>query len=204
MQTLLASGIEQMAVPVSNEMQVKLLHYLELLAKWNGVYNLTAIKQKREMVILHLLDSLSVLPYIKGANILDVGSGAGLPGVVLAIVNPTLQVTTIDAVQKKTIFMRHVKGELALDNLQIIHGRVEELQSPPLYDQIISRAFSDINLFLKLTAHLISDGGEWLAMKGLIPHVELQSVKIQPAKIIDLKVAHLEAERHLIVFENVK
>ena len=148
---LLASGVAQMSLSVSRETQEKLLAYVALLHKWNKVYNLTAVRDPLEMVTLHLLDSLSVLPHIKSENLLDVGSGGGLPGIVLAICLPQLQVTTIDTVQKKAIFMRQVKGELGLDNLQVVHGRVEAYQTQEKFELIISRAFSDLDLFIQLT-----------------------------------------------------
>ena len=199
---LLAAGVAKMGLPVSVDMQEKLLKYLSLLQKWNKVYNLTAVRNPEDMVVLHLLDSLSVLPYIRDKNILDVGSGAGLPGVVLAIVKPDLQVTTIDTVQKKAIFMRQVKGELGLDNLTVINKRVEEFNSDELFEQVISRAFSEVELFIRLTKHLIANNGQWLAMKGVAPIQELKALSLQPEKIIPLEVAFLEAERHLVIFEN--
>jgi 16S rRNA (guanine527-N7)-methyltransferase len=197
----LAAGIAAMGLPVSAEMQQKLLDYLALLAKWNKVYNLTAVRNPTEMVTLHLLDSLSVLPYIKSKNLLDVGSGGGLPGIVLAICLPTLQVTTIDTVQKKAIFMRQVKGELSLDNLNIVHGRVEDFESEELFEAIISRAFSEINQFIALTQHLLVDGGHWYAMKGVSPEQELKCLKVAKSKVYPLSVAGLDAERHLAVIE---
>lgn len=199
---LLAAGVAKMGLPVSVDMQEKLLKYLALLQKWNKVYNLTAVRNPEDMVVLHLLDSLSVLPYIRDKNILDVGSGAGLPGVVLAIVKPDLQVTTIDTVQKKAIFMRQVKGELGLDNLTVINKRVEEFNSDEVFEQVISRAFSEVELFIRLTKHLIANNGQWLAMKGVAPVQELKALSLQPEKIIPLEVAFLEAERHLVIFEN--
>jgi 16S rRNA (guanine527-N7)-methyltransferase len=199
---LLATGVAEMGLSVSQAMQEKLLQYLALLQKWNKVYNLTAVRDPHEMVVLHLLDSLSVLPYIGDKNLLDVGSGAGLPGIVLAIVKPELQVTTIDTVQKKAIFMRQVKGELGLDNLTVVNKRVEEFVPSEPFVQIISRAFSEIALFMRLTKHLIMSNGEWLAMKGVIPAHEFENVETQPQKIIPLNVAHLKAERHLVIFEN--
>ena len=198
---LLASGIAIMRPNVSRETQEKLLAYLALLHKWNKVYNLTAVRDPLEMVTLHLLDSLSVLPYIKMKNLLDVGSGGGLPGIVLAICKPDLQVTTIDTVQKKAIFMRQVKGELNLSNLTVVHARVESYQPSDKFDAIISRAFSDIGLFVKLTQHLLAQNGHWLAMKGQVPHDELAGLTFNHT-IIPLQVAGLDAERHLLVLES--
>jgi 16S rRNA (guanine527-N7)-methyltransferase len=198
---LLASGVAEMGLAVSLETQQKLLQYLSLLSKWNKVYNLTAVRDPLEMVTLHLLDSLSVLPYIKTKNLLDVGSGGGLPGIVLAICLPNLQVTTLDTVQKKAIFMRQVKGELGLGNLEVVHARVENFKPVEKYEAIISRAFSEIVLFVKLTQHLITENGQWLAMKGIAPHEELKSLELKSNKIIPLKVAGLDAERHLVIFE---
>ncbi len=199
---LLAAGVAEMGLDVSLETQDKLLQYLSLLNKWNKVYNLTAVRDPLEMVTLHLLDSLSVLPYIKTKNLLDVGSGGGLPGIVLAICLPHLQVTTIDTVQKKAIFMRQVKGELGLNNLEVVHARVENYQPAERFAAIISRAFSELALFVKLTQHLLADNGQWLAMKGQAPQQELEGLHIKLNNIIPLKVAGLDAERHLVIFEN--
>ena len=197
----LSAGIAEMGLNISLETQRSLLQYLFLLQKWNKVYNLTAVRDPNEMVVLHLLDSLSVLPYIDDGSLLDVGSGGGLPGIVLAIVKPELQVTTIDTVQKKAIFMRQVKGELGLNNLTVVHARVESYQPNVPFKQVISRAFSEIGLFMQLTNHLIDQGGRWLAMKGLVPEQELQTLNHKPSSIIPLHVANLDAERHLLVFE---
>lgn len=205
---LLAAGIAEMGLDVAPETQSKLLAYLALLQKWNKVYNLTAVRDPLEMVTLHLLDSLSVLPYVRTQSLLDVGSGGGLPGIVLAICQPALQVTTIDTVQKKAIFMRQVKGELGLDNLQVVHARVEKFNPTEKFEVIISRAFSEIALFVKLTQNLLTQNGQWLAMKGQVPHdeltkVELESLKIRVQQIIPLSVAGLDAERHLVVLEKL-
>ena len=199
---LLAQGIASMGLAVSDEAQQKLLAYLALLQKWNKVYNLTAVRDPLEMVTLHLLDSLSVLPFVNSKNILDVGSGGGLPGIVLAICKPELQVTTIDTVQKKVIFMRQVKGELGLDNLTPVHARVENFKPNVPFEMVISRAFSEIALFVQLTKHLIAENGHWLAMKGIMPADELEGLPLKPAQVIALKVAGLDAERHLLVFNN--
>lgn len=199
---LLTAGIAEMDLDVSPEAQQKLLQYLSLLNKWNKVYNLTAVRDPLEMVTLHLLDSLSVLPHIQTRNLLDVGSGGGLPGIALAICLPNLQVTTIDTVQKKAIFMRQAKGELGLNNLAVVHARVENYQPSEKFEAIISRAFSETSLFVKITQHLLADNGQWLAMKGLAPHKELKTLELKSNKIIPLKVAGLDAERHLVIVEN--
>ncbi|MDG1073689.1 MAG: 16S rRNA (guanine(527)-N(7))-methyltransferase RsmG [Methylophilaceae bacterium] len=196
----LAAGVVQMGLQISDEVQQQLLSYLALLDKWNKVYNLTAVREPLEMVTLHLLDSLSVLPYIKGPRLLDVGSGGGLPGIVLAICLPQLRVTTIDTVQKKTIFLRQVKGELGLDNLEVVHARVEAFETEP-FDQIISRAFAEIGLFIELTRHLMAKNGHWLAMKGVSPQHNLALLQGIKSTIHPLSVAGLQAERHLAIIE---
>lgn len=196
---LLSRSIAESRMDIGLPAQQKMLEYLVLMHKWNKVYNLTAVRNPIEMVTLHLLDSLSVLPYIKANNLLDVGAGAGLPGIVLAICLPDLQVTTIDAVQKKVIFMRQVKGELGLHNLSVEHNRVENFKVDEKFNLIISRAFADINQFMRLTRHLLSENGLWLAMKGVIPHDELANIDNE---IVPLKVPGLDAERHLIMIKN--
>ena len=196
----LAAGVVQMGLQISDEVQQQLLSYLALLDKWNKVYNLTAVREPLEMVTLHLLASLSVLPYIKGPRLLDVGSGGGLPGIVLAICLPQLRVTTIDTVQKKTIFLRQVKGELGLDNLEVVHARVEAFETEP-FDQIISRAFAEIGLFIELTRHLMAKNGHWLAMKGVSPQHNLALLQGIKSTIHPLSVAGLQAERHLAIIE---
>jgi 16S rRNA (guanine527-N7)-methyltransferase len=202
----LETGIAAAGLEVSLEAQKKLISYLDLLAKWNKVHNLTAVRDAGEMVTLHLLDSLVVLPYIHAKSLLDVGSGAGLPGVVLAICLPDLQVSTIDSVQKKTSFMRQVKAELQLNNLQVISGRVEQFKSDAKFDVIISRAFSDLCLFVELTRHLLSGRGQWLAMKGVYPASELDALKLKtglvPDAVHELYVPSLEAKRHLVILPN--
>jgi len=170
------------------------------------VHNLTAVRDPLEMVTLHLLDSLSVLPYVEASGakrLLDVGAGAGLPSIPLAICLPDLQVTAIDAVMKKTSFMRQAKGELGLPNFHVETGRVEVLKKEFGFDLIISRAFSEMALFVKLTKHLLSSNGLWFAMKGLAPELEIDSLALEDAsvqvnKVIPLTVSGLQAERHLV------
>ncbi len=201
----LAAGVAEMGLDISAEQQQKLLDFVALIFKWNAVHNLTAVREPSDMITLHLLDSMSVLPYIDCKRLLDVGAGAGLPSIVLAICLPELKVTAIDSVQKKVSFMRQVKAQLKIPNLTLIHGRIEEQEiadekAEEKFDLIISRAFSEIGLFVKLTKHLLSKDGKWLAMKGSVPHQELTDVGVN--KTYPLAVAGLEAERHLIVIEN--
>jgi len=207
----LETGLLEMGLQITAEQQQKLLDYVSLIYKWNQVHNLTAVREPLDMVTLHILDSLSVLPYLKAPHVdckrlLDVGAGAGLPSIPLAICLPELQVTAIDAVQKKVIFIRQAKAQLGLTNFNVIHGRIEEQEvpskdMPEMFDVITSRAFSEIGLFVKLTKHLLADGGKWLAMKGTVPQHEFDKSGLRPADIKVLKVAGLDAERHLIILE---
>lgn len=198
LQEKLAQGLRDMQLDLDDATQKKLLDYLALLEKWNKVHNLTAVRDPYEMVTLHLLDSLSVLPHVESGRLLDVGSGAGLPGIPLAIVRPGLQVTVMDSNHKKASFMRQAKATLAIDNLQVVCGRVEEFRPEQKFDRVISRAFSDIAEFMRLTAHLCADGGTWLAMKGVYPHEELSQVQGLSSEVVPLMVPGLEAQRHLV------
>ena len=206
LQTKLEEGLVEMRLQITAEQKLQLINYLLLIFKWNKVHNLTAVRDPVDMVTLHILDSLSVLPYLQelaAKRLLDVGAGAGLPSIPLAICMPELQVTAIDAVQKKASFMRQAKGELGLSNFHVENGRVEALVKEPKFDVIISRAFSEVALFIKLTKHLLAENGQWLAMKGLMPEQELETLRSAEAnvniiKIIRLHVADLQAERHLL------
>jgi len=194
----LAQGLTELRLEVDAATQQKLLDYLALLEKWNKVHNLTAVREPAEMVTLHLLDSLSVLPYIKSGRLLDVGSGAGLPGIPLALLRPELQVTVMDSSHKKASFMRQAKATLGITNLEVVCGRVEEYRPPHLFDVIISRAFSDLAEFIRLTAHLRVAEGFWLAMKGVYPYDEIAQLKGISTEVLPVKVPGLEAQRHLV------
>ena len=195
----LHEGLHEIALPLSEEIQARLLDYLELMDKWNQAYNLTAIRKPLEMVDKHLLDSLSLLPHIKDAPLLDVGAGAGLPGLVLAIVRPAVEVTLVDAVAKKVQFMQHAIRTLHLPNAHALHSRIENLTGQ--YPQITSRAFASLADFVSLTRPLLSPGGAWLAMKGQIPQDELHTlhawVKVTATPTLRVPVAL--GERHLIL-----
>lgn len=200
--THLSEALEAMGVELDAARQARLLDFLALLKKWNKTYNLTAIHAPERMITHHLLDSLAILPHIGASRLLDVGAGAGLPGIPLAIARPDLQVTLIDASHKKATFMRQAAIELKLDNVEALHGRVEDLPAAAPWPAIVSRAFSDLNEFVRVTAHLLAPGGEWLAMKGLYPNEELTQLKgARLKRDVLLHVPGLEANRHLIVLE---
>lgn len=196
----LESGIALLGLSVSSETQEKLLDYLALLIKWNKVYNLTAIRDPKLMVSHHLLDSLAVLPHLHAGRWLDVGCGAGLPGLVLAICQPDWSFTLLDSNSKKTGFVQQVIIELGLRNVQVRCARVEDVDAADKYQGIISRAFTELGDFLRITRHLLADEGRWVAMKGL-PEKELAGVPedCSVEQIIPLEVPGLDAARCLVI-----
>ena len=179
----------------------QLLSYLELLLRWNDTYNLTAIRDPQQMVTRHLLDSLSVMPWIDEGPLLDAGSGAGLPGIPLAIMRPQLQVTLLDSAGKKIRFLNHVVRSLKLGNIHPVQDRLESwaCEKPPR--QIISRAFSDLVVFARASRHLASEETRLLAMKGKHPAGELDSLPawLRVESIEKLTVPGLQEDRHLVI-----
>jgi 16S rRNA (guanine527-N7)-methyltransferase len=171
---LLIEGSTKLGIELSVEKIEKLLHYLELIIKWNKVHNLTAIDDPSEGVKKHLLDSLSILSFIKKGRILDVGSGAGLPGIVIALMRDDIDVTSIDSVGKKCRFMEHARLDLNLTNFNVVNDRVEIYKANECFNQIVSRAFATFKDTKKLTAHLICPEGEYLFMKG--KHYKMESI----------------------------
>ena len=199
-----------MALPC--DARAKLAAYVDLLAKWNATFNLTAIRDRQQMVSHHLLDSLSVARYIESGTLLDVGAGGGLPGIPLAIwaeaALPGLKVTVLDSNHKKAAFLRQAQIELRLTNLAVSGERVEACKPDLPFCQIISRAFSDLYEFFHLTRHLAGSaaqcppcGTRWLAMKGVHPHEEIAHLppECRMEQVFKLKVPGLDAERHLVV-----
>jgi 16S rRNA (guanine527-N7)-methyltransferase len=204
---LLRTGAAELGVGLSDEQIGRLADYVALLAKWNTVYNLTAIRDPRQMLIQHILDSLSIVPHLaahEGRSILDVGSGGGLPGIVLAIALPDRNVTLNDIVQKKTAFQAQAKAELKLENLSVVTGRVENLRPgvevPEKFDAIVSRAFAELADFVTLARHLVSERGSIWAMKGVRPDAEIDRLPAgaRVAQVVRLRVPSLDAERHLV------
>ena len=214
--SLLGTGLEQLGLALASPARAKLEAYLELLAKWNATFNLTAIRDREQMVSHHLLDSLALVPFIKPGRLLDVGSGGGLPGIPLAIwaqtALPDLHVTVLDSNHKKAAFLRQAQIELKLPNLEVCDQRVEAWQAQTGFGQIVSRAFSDLYEFFHLTRHLalaaVDDRYDtrWLAMKGVHPHEEI--AHLPPECLLEsvhrLKVPGLKAERHLVVLKTLQ
>ncbi len=172
--------------------------YLELLQKWNKAYNLTAINDKESMFKLHILDSLAILPYIQGQKIIDIGTGAGLPGIVIAIAKPELSVTLLDSNGKKIRFLQEVKRVLKLDNINVVQSRVEDYHPDINFDTVVSRAFSNIKNMQEWSQHLLATDGIWLAMKGRKPDAEL-SVTTTPYQIHTYQVPEIVGERCCII-----
>lgn len=203
----LDAGLDAMGMAMPCDARDKLLDYVALLAKWNGTYNLTAIREPQAMLASHLLDSLSIGRYIKPGRLLDVGAGGGLPSIPLAIwaaaALPELKITALDSNHKKAAFLRQAKAELKLTNLEVAGERVEAWEPPAKFTQVVSRAFSDLFEFFHLTAHLATPDAEWLAMKGVHPHEEIAQLPAQCRldRVIALKVPGLDAERHLVVLK---
>jgi len=197
----LSQGARELGVDLSEVQHEKLLGYLSLLIKWNKAYNLTAVRDPDEMVSRHLLDSMSVVPYIQGERQLDVGSGGGMPGIPLAILFPDMHVTCLDSNGKKTRFLTQVKLELKLDNLQVIHSRAEAFQPEQPFTGIISRAFSSLEDFTQWTRHMGDTHTRWLAMKGLHPADELVALpadfRLESAQA--LAVPGCQGQRHLLI-----
>ena len=193
----LEKGMQILGFENTPQIISKLLIYKELLIKWNNSFNLTSVKNT-EIVTHHFLDCLAVIPFIKSSTLLDVGTGAGLPGIVIAIVNPDIKVSLIDKVGKKITFIKRIIAELEIKNIETYHDRVELLTSEEKYDGIISRAFSNMEVFIKSTKHLIKSRGVWYGMKSKkILDDEMVNIN-DPWALEKLDVPFLQAERYLV------
>jgi 16S rRNA (guanine527-N7)-methyltransferase len=198
---LLENGIVELQLNLDEGQINKLMAYLDLLIKWNAVYNLTSVRNPLEMVKQHLLDSLSAaFAFDQAESILDVGSGGGLPGIVLAIVYPDKKIALIDTVNKKTAFLKQVKAELDLKNVIVYTGRVEELKLDVLFDVITSRAFSELSNFVNWASHLLLLEGNMIALKGQLPQNEIEHLPAgwEIKKIQAVNVPGLDVQRHLL------
>jgi len=197
----ISAGVDALGVALDGAGREKLAAYLALLKKWNRVHNLTAVREPRKMVSQHLLDCLSVLPYVRGPGVVDVGSGAGLPGIPIAVARSDLKVTLLESSHKKCAFLREAIGELGLANASVASERAQDWRPPALFETVVSRAFADIPEFVAAAAHLVAPGGELLAMKGLYPYEELAQLPEGFAlkQVVPLTVPGLDARRHLVI-----
>lgn len=193
----LLRGIERLDLELSPAQFQQLLDYLALLIKWNKAYNLTAVRDPLQMVTRHLLDSLVILPYLKGARILDVGTGAGLPGIPLSIADPHRTYCLLDSNGKKCRFLQQVVVELGLKNVKIVEDRAEHFATELCFDSIVARAVSTIAEIMKNTSHLICPEGQWLLMKGQYPEGELEGINAT-ISVIPYQVPGLDEQRHLV------
>lgn len=199
LQQQIQQGCDALALRLTEQQQEQLLAYVGLLAKWNKVYNLTSVRDIDEMVSRHVLDSLTILPYISGDSLLDVGSGGGLPGIPLSIALPDLAVTLLDSNSKKTRFLQQVKAELGLSNITVIHARIEQADLPQ-FDMVTARAFSTISDIIDLTGRHCHDAGKLLLMKGVYPESELTDIGkgFSLCSVHVLDVPDSDGQRHLV------
>lgn len=201
LRTCLLDYLPQSPVALPDTALEDFITYLTLMSRWQHTFNLTAIKTPEAQVTHHIMDSLAIIPYLKGNAFIDVGTGAGLPGIVLAIAKPEYALTLLDAVGKKIHFLQQVKVSLKLKQVTLVHGRVEAYHADPLFDGVITRAFSSVNDMLTGTQHLCKQDGFFYAMKGQLPADELGA--LPPGFVCEashaLHVPGLDAERHLVV-----
>jgi 16S rRNA (guanine527-N7)-methyltransferase len=198
---LLEDGIYELELEERLGGDELLMEYVTELMNWNRVYNLTSVRKPTDIVTRHILDSLTILPYLHGERILDIGTGAGLPGIPLAIACPDREFVLLDSSSKKLRFVQQTLGILNLDNVTLEDCRVEEYQPEVLFDTVICRAFSDLPDFYRYAARLCSTGGRMLAMKGVYPMTEVECLKDKSVidDVVSLKVPGLDAERHLVI-----
>lgn len=200
-QTQLTDGLAMMNLAITDNKFNQLCLYIDLLEKWNVAYNLTALKDERQMVYHHLLDSLSLTPFVSDTakTVLDVGSGGGTPGIPLAIYRPDLAVTLVDSNSKKTAFLRQAVIELGLNNVQVITERVENIKEIQ-FDTIVSRAFAELGDFVRLTEQILAKNGVWLAMKGVYPYEEMDRLpeNIMVKQVVEVKVPFIDGSRHIV------
>lgn len=205
MQSKLHLAATQLGLPLSTRASADLLEYLNLLYKWNAAYNLTAIRELDKMLVYHLLDSLAIAPFVEGDKILDVGTGGGLPGLVLAIVQPNRSFTLLDANGKKTRFLQQVRRSLRLDNVEIVQERVEKLQTRHCYDMITSRAFAQLHNMVAMCAPQLGNNGIMAAMKGRQAADELATAQrthqLDNVQIHKISVPFMNEERNLVMFK---
>ena len=200
----IAAGAARMGLALAPEAAAAMAAHLRLVEKWNRVHNLTAVRELDQMVNLHVLDSLSLLPHLGPAKrVVDVGTGAGFPGIPLAIARPDVAFTLLDSSHKKCAFLEQARTELALANVSVACARVEEFRPAQRYDAVISRAFAELSDFVTQSQHLAAPGARLLAMKGVYPFEEIARIpgSHRVAQVVELAVPTLEAKRHLVMLE---
>lgn len=202
---VLDAGLETLCLNLHGIQRERLLTYLDLLAKWNRVYNLTAVRDRQHMITQHLLDSLAVVPHLAGATLLDVGSGAGLPGIPIAIAGPERSVALLECNQKKAAFLQQAVAELGLANARVCRERIETWHTASRFDVIVSRAFADLATFVAAAGRLLAPGGLLAAMKGTYPQAELARLPdgFRTRLVRQLAVPGLDAARHLVLVERL-
>jgi len=201
LQQQLTTLLAQTDIALTQKQQQLLVRYVELLDKWNKAYNLTSVRLPQEMMVKHIMDSLVVAPHLTGHHYIDVGTGPGLPGIVLAIALPETQFVLLDSLGKRVRFLMHVKHELGLDNVTPVQSRVEEYQPSVKLDGVLSRAFASLQDMIDWCSHLIDHSGKFIALKGVFPSEELDSLPtgVKFEQKIALEVPDLDAQRHLII-----
>ena len=198
----LHEGAAKLGIELTDQQNHQLLQHLSLLNKWNKTYNLTTISEPSAALVRHTLDSLAIQPWLKGLQLADLGSGGGFPGLPLAICNADRHFVLIDSRGKKVNFLNAVRRNLQLENLSAVHGRVEDFRPTQQFDTLVSRAFTSLESFIRLSRHLLKSGGQWLAMKGEYPDAELEALHSQQdltVSCVPLSVPELDAERHLVI-----
>ena len=195
--------LAQTNLSVTEAQQAKLVAYVELLNKWNKAYNLTSVRDPQQMLVKHIVDSVVVAPLLQGEKFIDVGTGPGLPGVPLSIVNPDQHFILLDSLGKRLRFLTQVKAELQLDNVTLVQSRVEEYQAPEPLDGVISRAFASMGDMVSWCSHLIEPGKHFFALKGQYPQEEIASLddSVKVSNVHELSVPTLTGERHLVIIE---
>jgi 16S rRNA (guanine527-N7)-methyltransferase len=204
LEALIASGLAAMGVTLDDAARARALAHLELIGKWNRVHNLTAVREPEQMVALHVLDSLSLLPHLGSAHrLIDVGTGPGFPGIPIAIARPDVHVTLLDSSHKKCAFLEQARTELRLANVTVTCDRVESHRPEAGYDLVVSRAFAELSDFVTQARHLVAPGGRFIAMKGVYPFDEIARVpeSHRVASVLELEVPTLQAKRHLVFLE---
>ena len=198
LETRLDEGVKALSLTLNDAARERLVHYVLLLHKWNRAYNLTAVRDPAAMMTRHVIDSLTILPWIKGPRLLDVGSGPGLPGIIVAIARPDLNVSLLDSNGKKVRFQTQAAMELGLNNVTPLHARIEALSENHRYEQITSRAFSSLPDFISLSRHVLAEGGEWLAMRGRLDGNDALPEGVEYLDSQALQVPGDPGERHLV------